>query len=348
MNNFKDIIKDLQETESLSDVTLVCNDDTEIKAHKFVLIGSSPVFRSMLLQSSQRDTIVYLRGVKRREVEWALQFMYLGQIQVPQTHLQTFIELAKDLKMKGIYTEEDVQDDENKGVETMTTEVIRNYNVDNMEKSIDEHKEKEVIEREEQKPQAEKFPSLDDNVSTETQNLVRYTCNFLTPEVISNFNVADMERSIDEQKEKEVIEREEQKAHVEKFPTLDNNVITETQNLVRYTCKFCSFDATGLKYAKTTLNAHIERVHEGVRYPCDLCAYQANKQQNLKDHKASVHKIDPFYRCLLCNFCTNHSKTWMKHAERRHPACQPQEIFEVTKNRPGRPRKELSEVETLM
>ena len=38
MNNFKDVIKELQETECLSDVTLVCNDDTQIKAHKFVLI----------------------------------------------------------------------------------------------------------------------------------------------------------------------------------------------------------------------------------------------------------------------------------------------------------------------
>ena len=101
MNNFKDVIKDLQETECLSDVTLVCNDDTQIKAHKFVLIGSSPVLRTMLLQSSQKDTIVFLRGVDRRELEWVLEFMYLGETQVPQSKLQSFIELAKDLKMKG-------------------------------------------------------------------------------------------------------------------------------------------------------------------------------------------------------------------------------------------------------
>ena len=79
MNNFKDVIKDLQETECLSDVTLVCNDDTKIKAHKFVLIGSSSVLRTMLLESSQRETVVYLRGVDRRELEWLLEFMYLGE-----------------------------------------------------------------------------------------------------------------------------------------------------------------------------------------------------------------------------------------------------------------------------
>ena len=79
MNNFKDVIKDLQETKCLSDVTLVCNDNFNIKAHKFVLIGSSPVFQTMLLKSSQSEnTIVYLRGVDRSELEWLLQFMYLG------------------------------------------------------------------------------------------------------------------------------------------------------------------------------------------------------------------------------------------------------------------------------
>ena len=97
--NFKAVLKDLHQVESLSDVTLVCNDGTEIMAHKFVLIGSSPVFRSMLYRSSQRDnTIVYLRGVSRIELEWVLKFMYLGQTQVPPTELQNFMDLVKTLR----------------------------------------------------------------------------------------------------------------------------------------------------------------------------------------------------------------------------------------------------------
>ena len=114
-NNFKTVLKDLHQVESLSDVTLVCNDGTEIMAHKFVLIGSSPVFRSMLYRSSQRDrTIMYLRGVSRIELEWVLQFMYLGQTQVPPTKLQNFMDLAKDLKMKGMCDEHDPDHSEEK------------------------------------------------------------------------------------------------------------------------------------------------------------------------------------------------------------------------------------------
>ena len=113
--NFKAVLKDLHQVESLSDVTLVCNDGTEIMAHKFILIGSSPVFRSMLYRSSQRDnTIVYLRGVSRIELEWVLKFMYLGQTQVPPTKLQNFMDLAKDLKMKGMCDEDNPYDSKEK------------------------------------------------------------------------------------------------------------------------------------------------------------------------------------------------------------------------------------------
>ena len=274
MNNFKDVIKDLQETECLSDVTLVCDDDTKIRAHKFVLIGSSPVLRSMLLQSSQRDTIVFMRGVGRQELEWALQFMYLGQAQVPQTHLQTFIGLAMDLKMRGIHNEEVEQNDEKTILKTVA------------------------------------------------------------PEVITNFDTSDMEKSLNEQQEeREVLdEREEQERKVEYSSSLESwknssSIETNPDYVNKYSCKLCSYQARS-KQAKD-LNEHIQRVHEGIRYPCDLCDYQAGRPQNLKDHKAFKHKIDPYFRCLLCNFCTNHTKTWKRHAEKKHPDCQEQEIFEV-------------------
>ena len=260
MNNFKDVIKDLQGNECLSDVTLVCNDDTQIKAHKFVLIGSSPVFRSMLLHSSQRDTILYLRGVKRSELEWALQLMYLGQTQIPHTQLQSFIELANDFKMKGIYNENEEQNSENINEKATAPKVYRSGD---MERNMDELEELEL---------------------------------------------EDEELEISE-------EREEPESKAE-------NV--ESRNFL--TCNICSvgFDR------QYHLKEHMKRLHEGVKYPCDLCAYKANRQQNLKDHKAAVHKIDPYYKCLLCDFCTNHSKLWRRHAQGKHPSCEEEDIFKFT------------------
>ena len=269
MNNFKDVIKDLQETECLSDVTLVCNDDTKIKAHKFVLTGSSPVLRTMLLQSSQRDTFVYLRGVKKSELEWALQFMYLGQTQVPQSCLQTFIELARDLKLKGIHNEDD-------NIEKFLAPEVEDNNVSNS------------------------FATEDiDNVPHEQENVLA---------------------------ENMVLEGEETPKDLESDLEMKYNVVATNVKQSQFSCHICAFVTS----YKSFLKDHIERVHEGVRYPCDLCDYAAKRQQNIKDHKAQVHKIDPYYQCLVCNYCTNHTRTWKMHAEKKHPNYQALEIFKVT------------------
>ena len=270
MNNFKDVIKDLQKTECLSDVTLVCNDDTKIKAHKFVLIGSSSVLRTMLLESSQRETVVYLRGVDRRELEWLLEFMYLGQTQVPQTKLQSFIELAKDLKMKGIHNEDDEKTAKN----------------------------------------------VEDIVFEQTLP-------------INNHEMACEERSMDKQIEKEATHdiQEEKREKIE-IPDLENSQQSKLgDRFPLFQCDYCNYQS----FNKQCLKLHIEREHEGVRYPCDICSYQSKSKLNLRDHKASKHKIDPIFRCTLCDYCTNHTTGWISHAKRKHPKFQAQEIFTETR-----------------
>ena len=264
MNNFKDVIKDLQETECLSDVTLVCNDETKIKAHKFVLIGSSPVMRSMLLQSSQRDTIVYLRGVDKSELDWLLQFMYLGQTQVPQTKLQSFLELAKELKMKGIHDE-----DNGKTAETEANKVFE---------------------------------------AVVPINNYKMTCE--------ERNMVGVSQNLQEEKRENIV-----------IPDLENGQQPSKQEVVRFPCEYCNHQSE----SESTLNIHIQKEHEGVRYPCDHCTHQAKSKRNLIDHKATKHKVDPIFRCMLCDYCTNHTTVWKIHARRKHPKFEEHEIFTETR-----------------
>ena len=37
--------------------------------------------------------------------------------------------------------------------------------------------------------------------------------------------------------------------------------------------------------------------HEGIKYPCDQCEYQATRKGNLDQHKRSVHKGIKKYTC---------------------------------------------------
>ena len=68
----------MQSNES-TDVTLVCEDKSKFKAHKFVLNACSPVFQSINNDLPQKDPVIYLRGVLAPEMKSILQFMFLDK-----------------------------------------------------------------------------------------------------------------------------------------------------------------------------------------------------------------------------------------------------------------------------
>ena len=85
-----------------SDVTLVCEDDKTINAHKFILCSSSSFFEKILLLNPHNNPMIYLKGIKFTELESIVRFIYLGKTEVRQNDLSDFIEAAKDLNINGL------------------------------------------------------------------------------------------------------------------------------------------------------------------------------------------------------------------------------------------------------
>jgi len=94
--------KDVREDEDFSDVTLVSDDDKHMKANKVILAASSPVFRNIIKSNRHPHPIVFLRGFKSCYLEHLLDFIYLGEVQVPQEDLKEFLDAAEDLKINGL------------------------------------------------------------------------------------------------------------------------------------------------------------------------------------------------------------------------------------------------------
>merc|ERR1711939_69370 len=93
----------LMESNEAADVTLVCEDKTKFKAHKFVLMSCSPVFQSIINDLPKiGDSVIYPRGVLAQEMKSILQFMYLGQATFYQDRMNEFLEVAKTLEIKEI------------------------------------------------------------------------------------------------------------------------------------------------------------------------------------------------------------------------------------------------------
>ena len=93
---------ELFEDNMLADVTLVCSDDQQIKAHKVILGSSSPVFKNIFQTTNLAQPIIYMKGVKYSELKSIIRFIYLGQAEIQQISLDDFLSIARDLMVKGL------------------------------------------------------------------------------------------------------------------------------------------------------------------------------------------------------------------------------------------------------
>ena len=102
-DHLKQMMLDLMHSNKYTDVTLVCDDKTKFKAHKFVLNACSPIFKSIIDDLPQIEgSVVYLRGVFAPEMKSILEFMYLGQASLYQDRMDEFFNIAKSLEIKEI------------------------------------------------------------------------------------------------------------------------------------------------------------------------------------------------------------------------------------------------------
>ena len=108
------MFKDLYEEGKHSDVTLVCDDQTQFKAHKIVLRACSPVFKKIIDNNPSQHPLIYLRGIQSYEMESILQFMYLGEGRFYYERMGEFIKVAKDLEVKEISKGVEMQNEEEK------------------------------------------------------------------------------------------------------------------------------------------------------------------------------------------------------------------------------------------
>ena len=93
---------DLREDKKFTDVTMACEDGQQVKAHKVVLIASSPFFLNILKRNKHSHPLIYMRGVKSENLTAMVDFFYQGEANVFQENLDSFLTLAEELQLKGL------------------------------------------------------------------------------------------------------------------------------------------------------------------------------------------------------------------------------------------------------
>ena len=107
--NIPQTFEDLRASQDFCDVTLACDDEGLVEAHRIILASGSMFFQKLL--SSGRlgpnpHPLLYLKGVRSWQLDAVLDFLYSGETRVRQVELDSFLELAQQLGISGLMGEQ--------------------------------------------------------------------------------------------------------------------------------------------------------------------------------------------------------------------------------------------------
>ena len=245
------LLSELISSQEFADVTLVCNDFKQLKAHKFMLSSSSTVFKS-ILQSDKEHPFIYLRGIKTHDMMAILQFIYVGEATFHQDQMKDFLQVGKDLGIQEL-----------KEYQAINAQTMDQWNAEGF------------VGR------SSNASRLINNIATNPDSkptypndsyLVKYN-----PKLSTKLKVKTESR---------------------------DKAITEYAGRDQFPCDVCN----KVYYTLSGMLQHKDSIHEGKKYGCDECSYQATRQFQLGEHKKAMH-TNTTYQCSTCNWTTR----WKTH-----------------------------------
>ena len=95
----------LREDKDFTDVTLACEDGQQVESHKVVLTTSSPFFQTLLKRNQHPHPLIFMRNISSEDMGAIMDFLYLGEANLKEESLESFLKIATDLQIKGLTIE---------------------------------------------------------------------------------------------------------------------------------------------------------------------------------------------------------------------------------------------------
>lgn len=97
------VLHNMLQCGSLVDVTIYC-DDGQVNAHKLVLAASSTYFRNLFsrMTNAFHYPIIVLREMHVNDLKTIIQFIYHGEVNVPQNRVDSLMRCANYLEIDGM------------------------------------------------------------------------------------------------------------------------------------------------------------------------------------------------------------------------------------------------------
>merc|ERR1712129_73907 len=235
----------LREDREFADVTLACEDGQQVEAHKVVLASSSPFFLNLLRRNKHPHPLIYMRGLKLEDLVAIVDFLYLGEANVYQENLDSFLALSEELQLKGLMES---------GAEKM---IEGKYG-----KFIPQQKSPKSVQKRNNPKKEASIPDLETN----------YICKVEpSPEegevAFNDYTRVAYLQDLDD-KIKSMIEN------------TGKSISASGKNRIAMKCKVCGKEAI-----MDSMMKHIESHHiTGVSHNCNICGMVAKTRHSLKSH----------------------------------------------------------------
>ena len=337
-DNLKIMVQEMSRSDKFTDVTLVSDDKKHKKAHTFILSAFSNVFKGIIENIPEKNSIIYLKGIEYQELESVLEFIYFGKTQVSLEKITEFLHVANSLEIKEFkevkkeYAASSTSlQNAHEGMvhETSNRENVAKPGKNVSDGGLDSNSRLENTMTIVTEPISNRSMGYDTNPSEDTSNKDGHES---TEASNTNSNSDDLENSVNN----DDIEKEENQFHKDvdleklnykttgeqnvadpKTDLLDNNQELKRDQAQQqpFQCNQCDYKS----HVKPNLQAHLKQRHSGVTFACeyDECNKNFSNQTRLNTHTKTAHEGFRF-SCNYCRFRTTLKGNLKKHTEAKH------------------------------
>ena len=310
-------VQEMFEDKSFANVTLVCEGQRQLRAHKFVLSACSSVFKSILkYNSAESNPLIILRGIRYEDMEAILQFMYQGETCVSKDRIKDFMKTAEELEVKIISKKPRAQ-----------KEILKQQD----KNSIDPTEIEDIIGRNENAEST--LASQEVSPNSFNENVVKLKCfELLEDETVKLYFESDDDSDVDNPMEEDVIRDSVDVHSTYEVNMEDENLGYKSEHNVKsvrkkkdvlseprgagFKCDFCDYEAD----IKSTVTRHVKSRHE---FPCTDCGYVGRLRRDLTTHIRLAHPKNKkengqMFSCQSCTYIATKKCHLVSHIRFAH------------------------------
>ena len=293
-----------------TDVSLVCEDNEELFAHKAVLCSKSHVLRQLLEDREQtlvQEPQLIFPDVPKTLMKNLLDFIYCGAVSISKENGFLLKELLKVLRID--YT----------GKSTATLQTNRKSSSVKHEETSKYDPKEEPRSEDEEEEDGDEEEYLPDTFDT-ADNL---DLGFENDGAVAEHE--KVHKSTENPKPKDTSTKPGHKKEEEPSICPDcGKMFAKKRSLkthIQFVHRGISFDCDQCNYkgySRFRLKRHILSFHEGVKYYCDQCSYSAGSKENLRKHMKIHEMADQKFPCELCDHVASMPLYLKCHMKNKH------------------------------